>query len=662
MEGEEQYREPQQEEALGGEGTDERQIRSIALRTRVVFYLLFLVILIGLGKIVFLQYSAYGIELRQEEKSINYTVWTKPAKRGDIISSDGSVMVTTLPVYTIHMDTRANGLGDKEFEQGVGELGHCLSRLFGDRSAAGYEQMIRSARKKGVRYQKISPRPIDFQELQLLKSFPILREKPNNGGAIVTTLYERKSNGMLAQRTLGRSDENKGSMGIEEAFDQYLRGVDGQEWRQKISGNFWIPTGDKRDITPVDGMNVVTTIDAGVQDVAEKALKESLAKNKATWGTAILMEVETGEIKAIANLRRVERNGVESFVEDYNYAIGMNLEPGSTFKAVALMTLLDDMGVSIDEEFDTGRGAVYVNKVKVTDSDRNGHGKITLKEIFEVSSNIGFALAVDKYYRSNPKRYVDYINGIGFNEPYDFQIKGEAKPVIHNTDWELWSPSTLVTMSYGYGLLMTPMRTLTLYNAIANDGKLITPLLVKRVERPGGEVVKTFRSETINNRICAASTLRTIRESLEGVVYDGTGRTILLNKHYKIAGKTGTARINVDGRYETSEGRYYLGSFAGYFPADKPKYSCMVAVQTFVPFGVYRPYYGGTLAGPVFRKIADKVYSQAVDWGQEVEKPILDREERQKAAHMTDEEKSLRSKVIAEEQRVLPKIAVKGGS
>ena len=348
---------------------------------------------------------------------------------------------------------------------------------------------------------------------------------------------------------------------------------------------------------------------------------------QADWGTAILMEVSTGEIRAITNLTR---KGEGNIVEDYNYAIGMNMEPGSTQKLASLITLLDDAGASLDEKYDTGNGTAIIGRTKVTDT--HGYGLLTLKGVFEKSSNVGFAKAVNKYYKDDPKRFVEHLYKMGLNEPLHLQIAGGQNPVIRKPGDRWWDGTTLTNMAYGYALLLTPMKTLTFYNAVANDGRMVSPLFVKEL-RQYGQTLRTYRARTMVSSIASDETLKEVRAAMRGVVEEGTGR-ILKSRYYKVGGKTGTAQIPVNGRYtDRNGGRHYLATMVGYFPEDDPKYSCLVALKTYNAPGHRRFYYGASLAGPVFRAIADRVYAKNTAW----QDPLSQRKEK------TDEKPRLKA-------------------
>lgn len=585
----------------------------ILIRVRWL-YVLFIVVGVAIFlRILFIQYGPEGDELRKRAVQITYERVTVEASRGDILARDGRLLATSVPRYEIRMDFAAQGLDDETFKQEVDSLAICLSRMFRDKSAAAYKNMLTKARSDRMknRYLQIAPRRVDYTELTQIKQFPILRRGQNRGGLIVRQVNRRiKPHGSLGERTIGMVNETGTKLGIEGAFDDNLKGIDGSVLMQRVSGTFRVPIVDPLNVEPVNGIDVVTTLDVDIQDVAESALKRQLDYGNAQWGTVVLMEVATGEIRAMANLTR-KSEGV--FVEDFNYAIGMNLEPGSTFKLASLITLVEDAGMSLDREFDTEGGRARVGGVTVVDDHKDG--VLSLRKIFEHSSNIGFAKAVNDAYGKNPGRFVDFVsNKLGMDKNLDMQIAGGQTPVVWRPGDKWWNGMTLTMMSYGYGLNITPMHTLTLYNAIANNGKMVRPKLVTEL-REYGQPVKTFPTEVINSSICSSRTLKEVRTSLEGVVEEGTAR-VLKNPYYKVAGKTGTAQIaqGSSGYTDRYGGRHYLATLVGYFPADNPKYSCIVAIKTYYGQGSYRTYYGASLSGPVFRAIADRVYASSTEW------------------------------------------------
>ncbi len=592
--------------------------KSILTRVRMLYLFMFMSGIAIAGKILYLQYGPEGEELRSKGEQISYERVTIPADRGDILANDGRILATSIPMYDIRMDFAAQGLADSVFNKYVDSLAYSLAQFYGDKSAAAYKNKLVTAHKnkKKNRYTLISPRRINYIELQTVKKFPIFRLGQNKGGFLPVQVNKRLlPHGSMASRTIGMVNASGTKVGIEGAFDTVLKGVDGNVMMQKISGSFRIPVPDELSVEPVDGIDVVSTIDVDVQDVAESALRKQLIDGNADWGTAILMEVETGEIRAISNLTRHSDGSV---YEDFNYAIAQNLEPGSTIKLVSLLTLLDDAGASMDEEIDTEGGRAMVGRSRVVDT--HNYGTVTLEEAFEVSSNIGFAKIVNKYYKDNPKKYVDHLREMGVDKPLELQIAGEQAPVLRYPGEKWWDGTTLVNMAYGYALRLTPLKTLSIYNAVANHGKMVRPIFVKEL-RQYGQTLRTYTTDVMVPRIATEATIEKVQAAMQYVVEEGTGR-ILKNPRYKVAAKTGTAQIAMgrSGYTDRFGGRHYLATLAGYFPADKPKYSCIVVMKTYIGPGRKGAYYGASLSGPVFKAIADRVYAQNTSWQTPVSK------------------------------------------
>ncbi len=586
-----------------------REIKDdILFRVRVV-YLLFVLVGIGIISMICLwQYGPRAAELHKKAQKITYQQVSLNAERGDILAVDGRLLATSTPIYQIRVDFGAMGLKDELFYSEVGGLASGLSNLFRDKSASGYKSMLVSLRKEANadkdsrtnRYKLISPRRIDFLELDTLKKFPLFKHGVNKSGLIIEQINKRiRPHGSLASRTIGSVNQSGVRVGIEGAFDQQLRGTDGVVMKKKISGSFKVPVDDISNIEPINGIDVVTTIDVDMQDVAESALKTQLDIGGADWGSVILMEVETGEVRVMSNLTRKAEG---EFVEDYNYAIGRCMEPGSTFKLATLITLLDDAKISLDKVYDIEGGECVVGKVKVIDS--HPEEELSLRDIFRVSSNVGFAKAVHEHYVDNPERFVDNICKLGFDKPISVSIAGEGRPTVKHPGERWWDGTTLVRMSFGYALETSLIHTLSLYNAVANDGKMVRPKLVKEL-REYGQVIRSFPTEVLNPSICSKETLKSVQECLKDVVAGGTGR-ILKSPYYTVAAKTGTAQIAQGNRgyFDKHGRRHYLATLVGYFPADNPKYTCIVSVKTSSNIN----YYGSSLAGPVFRAIADRVY------------------------------------------------------
>ena len=574
----------------------------IVWRSGVVYIAIAVLSVILLVRILILQYVQHG---KWEDMSEKYVFRTAamPASRGDILANDGRLLASSVPYYTIYMDTRSTGMAGSTWSNGINGLSAGLSRLVGERSAAGWKSVITEARRKGDRYFLIK-RKVNYETLKKLKELPVFREGQYKGGMVAVAENRRiLPNSDLAARTIGYlnlgSEGNE--VGVEGAFDKDLAGKDGIVIKQWLTGGDWIPVDNAQSVPSKDGSDVVTTLDIDLQDVAATALKNQLMKHNAHHGCAILMEVETGDIKAIANL---EIGSDGNYHETYNYAVGESTEPGSTFKLPALMAAIEDGVIDTGDIVDTGSGNVkFYNKV-IRDTREEGYGKITVKQVFEKSSNVGTSKIIYECYKDKPKEFVNRLYAMKLNEKLDLQIKGEGTPLIRYPGDKLWSGLSLPMMSHGYEVQMTPLQILTFYNAVANNGRMMRPRFVTAVLR-NGSVIKNYEPEVIINSIASRSTIQKARKMMEGVVEHGTAVN-LKNANYKIAGKTGTAQIAKDNKgYRQNSRISYQASFVGYFPADNPLYSCIVVVNA-PSNGVY---YGNLVAGSVFREISDKVYS-----------------------------------------------------
>jgi len=534
------------------------------------------------------------------------------AARGNIFASDGSLLATSFPIYEVRMDVCANPITDKIFNVNLDSLAYCLSNLFSDKSKLQYKSELRDARKNKERYFLIR-RNVSYVELQKMKKFPLFREGKYKGGLITLQQSKRaKPFQELAGRTIGYERPGIQPIGLEGAYNSYLSGVGGKRLMQKIAGGVWKPLNDDNEIEPQDGMDLVSTIDINIQDVAENALLTQLQKHNADHGCAVLMEVETGEIRAIANLGKSKTTG--EYGEYYNYAIGEATEPGSTFKLASVIALLEDGLVDITDIIDTKDGTFrfYDRIMKDSDHNKGGHGKITLQQAFELSSNVGISRMVVNNYSKDPQKFIDRIYSMNLQNELGLEIPGEGKPKIKNTKEKDWSGVSLPWMSIGYEMLLTPMQILAFYNAVANNGKMVRPKLVKEITK-NGIVEKKFETEIINPKICSRQTIDKVKLLLEGVVDSGTAKN-LKHADYKIAGKTGTAQIAKEGVYKNQK-ITYQASFVGYFPAENPKYSCIVVVNA--PSN--NVYYANQVAGPIFKEISDKVYSSRLDINKELQ-------------------------------------------
>jgi len=550
-----------------------------------------------------------GAELRKQGLELATELRSIKATRGNIYSSDGGLLATSIPIFDVRLDLKTEALTNEVFYDNIDSLAWYLADYFGDKSIRSYRTELVNARKKGNRYYLLK-RALDYNELQDVKKFPLLNKGRYKGGFIVEkqTIRKKPFND-LASRTIGYDRENTQRVGLEGAFNTYLAGVKGLRLEKRLAGGVWMPMEDENAVDPQDGYDVYSTIDVNIQDVAENALNKQLVKSGADHGCVVLMEVATGKIKAIANLK-MRADG--SYTEQYNYAVGEATEPGSTFKLASLMAAIDDGIVSMNDMIDTKNGKFYYYDVAMHDSKEGGYGEISVKRAFEVSSNIGISRIISNGYSKTPERFTNKLYSFGIHQKLGLNIPGEGKPKIKNPveAGKDWSGISLTQMSIGYEVLMTPLQILTFYNGVANDGKMVKPCFVDKIEF-NGKKIKEFETEVINGKLCSDNTLKQLKVMLEGVVANGTA-TNLQAAHFPIAGKTGTARIANDKHgYNNQNSPFtYQASFVGYFPADKPLYSCIVVVSAPRNF----VYYGNLVAGPIFKEIADKVYSNSIEY------------------------------------------------
>jgi cell division protein FtsI (penicillin-binding protein 3) len=533
------------------------------------------------------------------------------AVRGNIYSEDGSLLATSIPVYELRMDTKTEGLTNELFNAHIDSLAWCLSNLFKDLSPNQYVRQLREARAAGKRYHLIK-RDVNYNQVKELKKFPIFRLGRYKSGLIVEKENVRKRPyDVLAARTIGYDREDVQPVGIEGAFQEVLRGQPGKRFEKRLAGGIWMPIKDGNEVEPIDGSDLITSLDINIQDVAESALKKQLELHNADHGCVILMEVETGYIKAIANLSNRYGNG---YYEYYNYAIGEATEPGSTFKLASLMAAFEDGVIQLDDTVDTKNGKHKFHDSWMRDSNDKGYGKITLQEVFEKSSNVGISRVIYNAYSKNPQQFVDRITSMGLGKPLDLSIAGEGKPVIKNVNDPSWSGITLPWMSIGYEVLLTPLQILAFYNAVANNGVLVRPQFVTKVVH-NGKVTQEFKPVILNPSIASKPTIEKARIMLEGVVSPKGTASNLYNAVVSIAGKTGTAQIANDKYgYKYEQKVSYQASFVGYFPTDKPKYSCIVVVNG--PSNDV--YYGNQVAGPIFKEVALKIYAKDPQFQQDI--------------------------------------------
>lgn len=541
-------------------------------------------------------------ELLEKASKRELKVIDEKAHRGNVFSSNGSLLATSVPRYNIFFDPVS--VDKKIFDAEVAQLADNLSRMLKNKSKQQYISYLKDARAKNRRYVKIANK-ISVADYKKMQEFPIFREGKNRGGFIAERSYVRElPYGELAARTIGYVREDGDVyVGLEGAYNDYLKGKDGKQLVRRINGNFWMPMPSDENRDPVNGDDIYTSINIEIQDVAENALKKCLIENDALQGCVVLMDVKSGFVEVMASLSYNEKKN--KYEEAYNFALRHNVEPGSTFKAITMLTLLEnDPNFDIERKLNLGTTDYKVfhrrtmrDSHRVTDDD----GNVTIRSAFEQSSNIAFATLVTEAFEQNPDRFIDLIYKTKINEPLNLDIKGEAKPDIKTTNDKRWSKLSLPWMSIGYEVMMTPIQILTYYNAIANDGVMVKPQFVKEI-RHGNEVKHVFDTIVINERIASENTISTLQELLKGVVENGTAKS-MSKLGFSVAGKTGTAQIS-----QGSAGynkKNYTATFVGYFPADDPKYSCIIVVSN--PRG--KKYYGGSVSGPVFKEIAEKVYA-----------------------------------------------------
>lgn len=540
----------------------------------------------------------------EQASSIEQRVQDIEPARGQIYSCDGSLLATSVPVYSLYWDSQAPGIDEEDFNEQLDSLCLKLSILFKNRTPSEYRIDILEAQRQGKRYHLVE-RKMSYTRMQEVKQLPFIRRGRHKSGFILERIDIRKKPfGKLASRTIGL-DRYGSRVGLELAYNEALAGKTGKQMMERIAGSVWKPATDEYIVEPVDGIDIVSSIDVHLQDVATTELERQLRQHSADWGTVILMEVETGFVRAIANLERDDESG--EYYETYNFAIGEAVEPGSTFKLASLIALLDEGYVDLTDSIDTGDGVAEFYGEKMHDSGDDGYGKITVEEVFEKSSNVGTALLLQQYYQQQPQRFLDKLGNMGLRERLGIQLKGESEPQVYEKVREgNWSGLSLTQMAIGYEVMQAPIQTLAFYNAIANNGVMVRPQFVEALQHRG-KVIEQKEPVVLRERICSRETILKCRKMMEGVCEEGgTADYIFEDSPYRVAGKTGTARIAYTGGYYLNR---YRASFVGYFPAQKPKYSCIVVVND-TKTGVY---YGSTIAAPVFRGLADKIYATSLE-------------------------------------------------
>ncbi len=577
--------------------------QDIIQRANHVFYLvIFLAIgvMLRLVSVQYFQKDLKGKFWRERVASTLIQRDTIRAMRGNIYATDGSLLATSLPTYVVGLDpTMAK---PEYFNKKIDSLGLLLSQIYRDRSASDYKDIVVDARKRKRRYVLLNRRRVTFQERQKMLQWPFFRSssKVAARGGVLRPYYERYHPfDQMAERTIGNLDAKtgRGLIGLEASFQPALAGKNAVGLVEVLSGGIRKPVDDGPEMKPEPGMDLYTTIDVNYQDMAESALRSALEKYNAAKGCVIVMEVATGEIRAMANL---SKSG-SAYVENFNHALAGRTDPGSTFKLATMMALMEEKAISLSQPVATGNGSTTYHGMGIRDASRNGKGTITARQVFEKSSNVGIHMLMRSYFYSRPDLYCRYLRQFHLTQSTGIHMKGEAVPVVRNPDMKGWSKVSLTSMSYGYEMQITPLQMLAFYNAVANDGRWVRPVIVKQIKL-ADELIEDNKPYVAPEPICSKETARKAQELLRGVVERGTAKHIN-NPHYAIAGKTGTAQKIINGRYQVGK---YNTSFIGYFPADNPKYSMITVVDT--PQGDNIDLlYAGAVAAPVFKAVADRI-------------------------------------------------------
>ena len=580
----------------------EKKLKQIMYRSYLLVFSLFIFSILLIGKLIHLQFSQ-GEKYRELASNRTLKNDILQPSMGNIYADDGSIMATSVARYEIRWDAAVPS--KTIYQSNKNDLAKGLATII-DGDEDFILRNLDKAVSKQSRYLLIA-KGLSYSEQKRIKKLPILKLSSNKGGVIIEQkIFREHPLGKIAERTIGYEIQDKEGkfirVGLEGAFGQYLKGEEGRRLKQKIAGGQWKPINDNNEKEPTEGFDIHTTINVNIQDIAHTALLEQLEKFEADHGCVVIIETSTGKVKAIANLGRTE---VGTYYEKLNYALGEAHEPGSTFKLVSMIAALEDKIIDENTPIKTGNGELtFYGKYKVRDSKKGGYGTIPAGKVFEVSSNTGIVKIIHDNYKNNPKKFVNRLYNMGINKPLGLPIRGEGKPKIPYPNDSDWDGLDLPWMAYGYGVAMTPLQTLTFYNAIANNGEMVKPRFIEKIGVIGESPQQIFGKEILNPSICSQSTIEKVKNMMFNVVDKewGTAHKIK-DKDFTIAGKTGTCQVDYN---RTGKEVQYISSFVGYFPAKQPEYSCIVVI--------HRPnkllgYYGSTVAAPVFKKIAKKIYT-----------------------------------------------------
>ena len=573
-------------------------------------YLCFLgIVLLGvfvIGKVIYIQ-QAQGDYWRNMGDSLHLKFQPLTAERGSIYSDDDNMLSTSVPIFDVYVDFAAEGLrakNGKRFKDNLDSLSLSLANLFNDQPAAAYKKNLQLAYANKERYYPLKKK-ISFDEFRAVRNFPLVRQGRNKSGFIIEPKDKRiNPYVLLANRTIGLSrNDPKQNVGLELTYDSLLRGVSGKRLMRYAAGSY-IPV-EGAEVEPINGYDIVTTLDTYIQDVAQNALMNMLVENNSTHGCVVVMEVATGKIKAMANLGQ-QPDG--SYIEDLNYAVGKATEPGSVFKLASLLSLLEDKYVNTNTIVDCGDGSMKFSGLTIRDSHR-GTGKVTVKKAFYTSSNVAFAKLINDNYQAEPMKYINHLQKFHLDKMTGIEIVASSgKPTIKTTKNRSWSKTTLPYMAHGYEELVTPLHMLMLYNAVANNGRMMKPYLVSAFRNYGVDV-QQFEPVVLEEKICSDETIAMAKECLKAVVdsVHGTAHRVVYDPLYSISGKTGTAVSALDNRGYNKGNKIYQASFIGFFPSEKPIYSMAVVIQN---SNKSKKVYGADVSGTVFKEISDKIYGR----------------------------------------------------
>lgn len=547
------------------------------------------VFIMFLTRIVILQNTNVQ-EIKDDYINKNYREATLKAARGNLFASDGSILATTVMRYDIYLDFKT--MKDTVYTNNIGALTDSLSKMFG-KPRGEFRKKFDEQRKKKNQYYTLV-KGLDFDQYDRIRKFPIFKRGKNKGGFIVDRNYKRElATSEIGAGTIGM-DNGEFSSGLEGAFSKYLRGTDGKRLEQRINSSQWKPIDFWKVQEPVDGEDVYTTLDLRIQDIAHSALQKQLVNFEAKHGTVIVMEVETGKVRAMVNLRR---NDDGDYVDSYNYALKDNIEPGSTFKTISLLAAMDDGFIDENTTVDVGNGIWVYAKQRI--SDGHGGGMYDISDVLAKSSNVGSAKLITKYYAEKPQIFLDHLRRWKLFDKMDIELPGITKPRIVTPESKRWNAATLASIAYGYSTNINLLQLTTFYNGIANNGKMLKPLFIDKIMKDG-KVTYTAKPEIMVNRMASDKAIKMMTHALTKAVEKGTAKSIF-TPNLKMAGKTGTARFE----YWLPGPMKYRSSFAGFYPADNPKYTCYIMISE--P-NTSKGFYGATVAAPVFKEIAGKTF------------------------------------------------------